>query len=260
MYLPRLLACATLILALALPQVTAQTAIDLGSASSFAVVAGTSIISTGTTLINGDLGVSPGATVTETPAMTVSGARNINDSIASNAQLALTAAYNDAAGQTPTLSLGAAYDLGGATWTPGVYNSTGTFAITGILTLNAQSNPNAVWIFQAGSTLTAAVSSQIQFINGGSANNVFWQVGSSATFNDSSQIVGNVLALTSITLTSGATVDGRLLARNGTVSLIGNIVSVPTAIPEPSTYALLAGLVTLAVVGVRRRFAPVTLR
>ncbi|MDI1247296.1 MAG: ice-binding family protein [Lacunisphaera sp.] len=233
--------------------VVAQTMVALGAAGSFGVLAGTSITNSGVTVVNGDLGVSPGATVTETPAITVNGIRHVNDSIASDAQAALTAAYNNAAGQTPTVSLGAAFDLGSSTRTAGVYNSTGSLAITGILTLDAQSNPNAVWIFQAGSTLTTANSSQVQFINGGSAANVFWQVGSSATFNDTSQFVGNVLALTSITLNNGAIVDGRLLARNGAVILTSNTVSVPTAIPESSTYALVAGLLTLGLVAVRRR-------
>lgn len=234
------------------PSVGAQTMVNLGSASTFAVLAGTSITSTGATTLNGDLGVSPGATVTETPTMEVDGTRHVNDSTASAAQLALTSAYNDAASQTPTFSLGAAYDLGGETRLPGVYNSSGSFAVTGILTLDAQSDPNAVWIFQAGSTLTTATNSQILLINGAQAANVFWQVGSSATLNTSSQFAGNVLALTSITLTSGASVDGRILARNGTVTFDTNTVTVPTAIPEPSTYAILVGLAALATVMVRR--------
>jgi len=236
-----------------MPEARAQAMVDLGSASTFAVLAGTSITSTGATFAYGDLGVSAGATVTETPAITVSGTRHLADGIAAAAQLALTAAYNDATVRSPTVSFGAAYDLGGDTLVAGVYNSSSSYALTGTLTLDAQSNPNAVWIFQAASTLITAINSQVVFINGGSAANVFWQVGSSATFNDSSQFIGNVLALSDITLTTGATVDGRLLARGGAVVLATNTITVPTAVPEPSTYALLAGMLMLAVVAVRRR-------
>jgi hypothetical protein len=235
------------------PPAKAQTTIiDLGAASSFAVLAGASVTSTGSTTINGDLGVSPGITVTETPVMTVTGARHLNDSSAISAQLALTAAYNDAAGRTATTFLGAAHDFGGSMLAPGIYNGTSSFAITGDLTLDAQNDPDAIWIFQAGSTLNTAVNSRILFINGGQASNVFWQVGSSATFLSSSIFVGNVLALTSITLGTGATVDGRLLARGGTVALDGNTITAPAAIPEPASISMLiAGFLGL-VVGARR--------
>jgi len=122
-------------------------------------------------------------------------------------------------------------DLGGLTLTPGVYCFTSSAQLTGTLTLNAQGNANAVFIFKMGSTLTTASNSSVVMINGGSPCNVFWQVGSSATLGTTTSFIGNILALTSITLTTNATVNGRALARNGAVTLDSNTVTAACATP-----------------------------
>jgi hypothetical protein len=154
---------------------------------------------------------------------TVNGTIHAGDSTAASAQSALTAAYNDAAGRTGAVLL--AGDLGGRTLTPGLYKSTSSLAISsGDLTLNAQGNPNAVFIFQIASTLTTTVGRKVILSSGASAANIFWQVGSSATLGTSSVFKGNILALASITVTTSAAVQGRLLARTGAVTLQANVV------------------------------------
>lgn len=156
-----------------------------------------------------------------------------------NAKSALVTAYDDAAGRIPATTVSA--DLGGQTLVPGVYNSATALGLTGTLTLDAEGDPNAVFIFQAGSELTTASSSSIVLLDGAQACNVFWQVGTLATFGTSSQFVGHVLALDSITATTGATFNGQLLARNGTVTLDTNTIvndscaAVVTPEPTPDT-------------------------
>ena len=150
-----------------------------------------------------------------------------------------TTAYNDLAGQTCTSDL-TGQDLGGLTLVPGVYCFSSSAQLTGALTLDAEGDPNAVWVFQIGSTLTTASNSSVLLINGGQACNVFWQVGSSATLGTTTSFVGNILALTSITLNTGANVSGRALARNGAVTLDTNTISVavcgvPPVTPIPPT-------------------------
>jgi hypothetical protein len=201
--------------------------VPLGTAANFAVLAASTITNTGATTINGDLGLSPGTSVTGFPPGQVNGTVYTADAVAVQAQNDLTVAYNNAATQPVTATIGT--ELGGTTETPGVYNSAaGTFGITGTLTLDAQGNPNAVFIFQAASTLITASASNVVLVNGAQASNVFWVVGSSATLGTNSTLQGNILALASITVTTGTTIDGRALARNGAVTLDTNTINALT--------------------------------
>ena len=207
----------------------ATAAVPLGTAANFAVLAGSTITNTGPTTINGDLGLSPGTSVTGFPPGQVNGTVHAADSAALQAQADLTTAYNNAAGQPATATIPT--ELGGTTETPGVYHSAaGTFGITGTVTLDAQGDPNAVFIFQAASTLITASASNVSLINGAQASNVFWVVGSSATLGTSSTLQGNILALTSITVTTGTTINGRALARNGAVTLDTNTITAPVGV------------------------------
>ncbi len=212
-----------LTLAFASTAVAAQPPVGLGTADSFAVLAGSTVTNTGPSVIHGDLAVSPGTAVTGFPPGTVFGTIHAADGVAGQAKTDLTTAYNDAAGRTPPNSVSG--NLGGQTLTPGVYKSTSSLGLTGALTLDAQGDPNAVFVFQAGSTLITASGSSVNLIGGAQACNVFWQVGSSATLGTNSTFRGNILALTSGTLNTGANVDGRVLARNGAVTLDDNVIT-----------------------------------
>jgi hypothetical protein len=223
----------------------------LGTASGFAALAGSGISFAGSapTTLHGDIGGVPSASITGMANLLLDGVNHADDAVAQNARGALLTAYNDAAGRTPTTLYGAVFDLGERTLDPGVYNGSSSFGITGTLTLDAGGDPNAVWIFQAGSTLTLATGSRIVLVGGAQAANVFWQVGSSATLGTDAYFVGSLLALTSITLNTGATAEGRMLALNGAVTFDNNVLTVP----EPGTFHLLViGLSALAIAG--RRF------
>jgi Ice-binding-like len=198
------------------------TTVGLGTAASFAVLAGTTVTNTGATKITGDLGVSPGNAVTGFPPGTVSGATHKADAVALQAQADLVTAYNDAAGRTPVTAV--ATELGGTTLKAGVYGND-TLGLTGTLTLDAAGDPSSVFIFKAASTLITASNSNVALINGASACNVFWQVGSSATLGTGTKFIGNILALTSVALQTGATLDGRALARNAAVTLDTNVIT-----------------------------------
>jgi len=205
-----------------------QPKVDLGLASSFAVLAGSGITNTGPTTASGSAGAnfgsSPTGTFTGDVEVTTSGTKyTAVDAAVTSAKVDLTTAYNDAAGRTPATTVTA--DLGGQTLTAGVYNSASSLAVTGTLTLDAENDPDAVFIFQAGSTLTSASSATIALVNGADACNVFWQVGSSATFGTDTVFVGHVLALTSITANTRATFQGQLLAQNGAVTLDTNTIT-----------------------------------
>jgi hypothetical protein len=203
--------------------VAAQPPVGLGTADSFAVLAGQTVTNVGPLAITGDVGVAPGSAVAGLVA--VSGTIHAADAVSRRAQSDLTGAYNDAAGRTPPALVTA--DLGGLTLAAGVYRSASSLGLTGALTLDAQGDPNAVFVFQAGSTLTTASASRVNLVNGAQACNVFWQVGSSATLGTASVFVGNILALTSISLNDGVTVQGRALARNGAVTLINDTITAP---------------------------------
>jgi len=220
----------------------AQAPINLGSDVSFAVLAGTAVTNaTGaTTNINGNIGVSPGTSVTGFPPGTLTGTIHAGDAAAAQGQIDLTAAYNAAAGRS-TGAFAVAGDIGGQTLTPGLYKSTSSLAISaGNLTLNAEGDPNAVWIFQIASTFTTAANNQIILINGAVASNVIWQVGSSATLGANSTFRGVILANQSITVGSGASLLGQLLAQVGTVAFLGP-VTVTVLVPSISQGGIVNG-------------------
>jgi hypothetical protein len=208
------------------PAAFAQTAPSLGAAQSFAVLGGSAVTNTGPSVVNGDLGISPNnaLSITGFPPGTITGTTHAADGVALQAQNDLTTAYNALAGQPFNADL-TGQNLGGLTLTRGVYRFSSSAQLTGTLTLNGLGNPNAVFIFQIGSTLTTASSSSVVLINGAQACNVFWQIGSSATLGTGTSLTGNVLALTSITLTTGASTFGRVLARNGAVTLDTNTIN-----------------------------------
>ena len=218
-----------------LPAVRADAAtapVGLGAATSFGVLAGSGITNTGPTTVTGDVGTFPTPSETGLGTMTEAGTNHDGDAVTQQAKNDLTTGYNAAAGSGPATAV--ATELGGRTLTPGVYNGP-TLGITGTLTLNTLGDPNAVFIFQAASTLITASTSSVIVLNGATACNVFWQVGSSATLGTNSHIIGSVMALTSITATTGATISGRLLARNGAVTLDTNTITVPTCAAASST-------------------------
>jgi Ice-binding-like/Bacterial Ig-like domain len=189
----------------------------------FSVLAGTTVTNTGSTVVSGDVGVSPGTDVTGFPPGLAGGAIHSADGAAALAEATLTAGYIDAAGRSGSTSV--AGDLVGQTLTAGIYKSTSSLANSGDVTLDAQGNPDAVFIFQISSTLTTGSGSHIVLANGAKACNVFWQVGSSATLGTNSVFKGNILALTSITITTGVNLEGRALARNGAVTLDSDVIT-----------------------------------
>jgi len=200
--------------------------VDLGTAEDFAILAGQTVTNTGTTVINGNVGISPGSAFTQGPAV-INGMIYIDDAIAIQAKLDLITAINDAAGRTPTQTI--ATELGGQTLTPGYYvSASGTFDLTGTLTLDAEGESDAVFVFVTSTTLITASSSQVELINGADKSQVFWNVGSSATLGITSHFEGTILAMESITLTTGATINGALLASNGSVTLDSNTINTVT--------------------------------
>jgi hypothetical protein len=217
---------AALLCAALVPVVAQASAVNLGTVSPFVVLGGSTVTNTGPSVLNGDLGLAPGTSLTGfgLPAV-VNGATHANDAVASQAQADLTTAYDVAAGQpvSPGNNL-TGTDLGSRTLTAGAYGFSTSAQLTGALTLDAQGNPNAQFVFVIGSTLTTASASSVILTNGASPCNVYWKVGSSATLGSTTVFVGNLMALSSISLNNGVTVNGRLLARNGQVSLINDVI------------------------------------
>jgi type VI secretion system secreted protein VgrG len=223
--------------------------IGLGTAHTYAILAGSTITNTGPTTIDGDVGLHPGTAVTGFGTVTQTGQLNVADGAALQAKNDLTTAYNDAAGRTPGPPIGT--ELGGQVLPAGVYTAaSGTFEITGALTLDGEGDPNAVFIFQMASTLVTASASSVVLINGANACNIFWQVGSSATLGTASGLMGTILALESITVTTGAHVEGRTLARTSAVTLDTNDIdasscaAVATPSPAPTSTPTLAPTAT----------------
>lgn len=227
---------------------TALAATDpgLGGAGNFAVLAGTTVTNTGPSWITGQLGVAPGSAVTGFPPGT-SGVQHKGDSVATTAQTNLTAAYTNAAAQPcPGSNNFTGVNLGGKTLVPGVYCQTTAPSLTGTLTLNG----SGVYIFQIGSTLVTASGARVHLIGGAQPCQIFWVVGSSATIATSTTFVGTIMALTAIAMQTGATLNGRALARNAAVTLDTNRIiqpsgcgyPVPTYVPPPAGNVLPATL------------------
>ena len=232
----------------------------LGSTDNFAVLAGTTMTNTGPSTVVGDIGVYPGSAVTGYGSIAHTGALYLApDAVALQAQSDLTTAYDNLAGMSVNGNL-TGQDLGGLILAAGVYHFNSSAGLTGTLFLNAMGDNNASWVFQIESALTTASNSAVQWTNPGSNNSVFWQVGSSATLGTGTNFEGNILALSSITLDTGATIsNGRALARNGAVTMDTNSINKmggaePSAVPEPSTILLfgLSGIVTAFIRRIRK--------
>jgi hypothetical protein len=200
----------------------ATATVGLGTAASFSVLGGSTVTNTGPTTMFGDLGLAPGSSVTGAPH--VLGETHVDDAVAIGAKNSLTTAYNDAASRPSNSSAGT--DLAGQTFLPGVRTASSSLLLSsGTVTLDAQGDPNAVFIFQIGSTLITGSNTSVQLINGAQACNVFWQVGSSATLGTGTRFVGTVMALATITANTAATIHGRLLAQTGAVNMDTNTIT-----------------------------------
>ncbi len=200
--------------------------INLGAAAPNGIMAGTAVTCVTGGIINADVSISPGNTITGFGPCVITGVQHLADAVAAQGQIDLTSAYNTLAGLPCPPANAIVANLGGTTKAAGVYCTASGIGVTGVLTLDGGGDPNATFVFQAGSGLTTA--GDVVLINGAQAKNVYWQVGTSATIGTASQWQGNILALTSITLVDNATLLGRALARNGAVSLgTNNVITLP---------------------------------
>jgi hypothetical protein len=207
-------------------QTTSHAAINLAAASNLAILAGSGITNTGATIITGDMALSPGTSVGGFPPGILNGTLHINDTLANAAKLSLTAAFNDAAGRTGTDMVSIAGNVGGLTLTPGLYKSTSSLELSsGDLTFDAKGNADAVFIIQIASAFTITSDRKMILSGGAKATNIFWQIGSSATFGTSSVLKGTFIVKESISFDTGATLDGRALARSGAITMEGNTIT-----------------------------------
>jgi hypothetical protein len=218
----------------------ASAPVPLGAADSFVVLAHTTITNTGPSTLDGDIGLTPGSSITGMPPLVLHGASHVGDTVAGHAQSALGAAFDNLAGRKPATAI--SNELGGSLLTPGIYSS-GVFTITKTLTLNANHDPNAIFVFQSAATLEAGAGSRVKLINGASPCNVFWLVRSSATLETTADFSGNILALTDIHLRTGARVQGRALAETGAVTLDSNTITNSSCRPAPASSAVPAAQV-----------------
>lgn len=203
-------------------QTTVQATVPLASTSGFAILAGSTITNTDATTVTGDIGLSPGSSVGGFPPGILNGTLYINDGTANQAKTDLTAAYNNAAGRTCTDIVTISGNIGGLTLTPGLYKSTSSLALSsGNLTFDAKGNASAIFIIQIASALTVTSGRQVILAGGALASNIFWQVGSSATFGTTSVFQGTIMAMQSITFDTGATLNGKALASIGGVTMAG---------------------------------------
>ena len=206
-------------------QNTEMQSVPMGKTSNFAILAGAAVTSTGETNITGDLGLSPGTSVGGFPPGILIGTQLINDEIANQAKLDLTIAYNDAAGRTSKDMVTLSGNIGGLTLTPGLYKSTSSLEISsGDVTFDAKGNADAVFIIQIASSLTTTPGRKVILTGGALASNIFWQVSSSASFGTTTVFKGTVMALESITFDTGATLEGRALARTGAITMEANTI------------------------------------
>lgn len=249
-FVPAITASAALLLPFTL---AGAATVDLGSAASFAILAGTGITNTGPTTVIGNIGSFPTPAMTGFASVSLTGSIHAADAVAQAAQISLSSAYTDAAARTPLVSFGPVANLSGMTLLPGVYNGSSSLEFSGTLTLDAAGDPDAFWIFQAGSTLVTASDSSIRLINGADPCGIFWQVGSSATLGTNSAFEGTIMALASITINTGTTIDGRALALNGAVTMDNAfIVATVCGVPEADGRLLLTSFA--ATIAIRRRF------
>lgn len=199
--------------------------VELGASGDYALLAGSAITNTGATNITGDMGLSPGTSIGGFPPGILVGTLHINTILAAQGKLDLTAAYNDAAGRVSTDIVTLSGNIGGLTLTPGLYKTTSSLAISsGDVTFDAEGKADAVFIIQIASSFTTTSGRKVFLKGGASASNIYWQVGSSVTLGTTSVMKGTILAMQAITFNTGASLEGRALARTGGIVLAGNTV------------------------------------
>jgi len=238
----------SVVIALAGFSTQGQSTLNLDSAGDFAVLGGSTVTSVGNTILNGDLGVYPGTTITGFSPGIVNGTTYAGGAAAQQAGSNALSVYNTLSSETPIQNL-SGVDLGTLILTPGVYFFSSSAQLTGMLTLDAQNDPNARFDFLIGSTLITSSGAFIDLINDADAGNVFWRVGTSATLGAGASFDGSIVADQSITMNTGATLSGRALALNAAVTLDDNVITVPTSVPEPAFFWLLVSALLFSALG-----------